>query len=160
MTDPAGRRELFKEIWRCMRKELRSERTARTCEIFSNFGNLSNLACVHHQPVVRSHQCPDFHKCAKLLADVYRAEYPQLRYVRAAQGTDINPFSTEEVWNAVRSMSKKKTADRKGIMLEMFLHGGDQMLSHLTEVFNEIVHTGQIPNGWRKSFFQTVAQRR
>jgi len=67
--------------------------------------------------------------------------------------TTIPEFTIQEVMTAVSQMAKGRTTDRNGVVLEMFLYGGELLLNYLTYTFNSILMTGNIPNTWRESFF-------
>ena len=57
-----------------------------------------------------------------------------------------------EVRDAMQQMSKGKASDRSGMILEMFLFGGDAAISHLTYFFNSIIQMRDVPDNWRESF--------
>ena len=63
----------------------------------------------------------------------------------------IPPLSEAEVREAMRRMSRGKAADQSGIVLEMFLYGGDALIEYLTYFFNLIIASGDIPANWRES---------
>ena len=53
-------------------------------------------------------------------------------------------------------MKKKKCADKYGIVLEMFLHGGNVVLQRLHAYLNDILSTGIIPDRWYETYFTMI----
>ena len=53
----------------------------------------------------------------------------------------------------MNQMAKGRAPDRNGIILEMFLYGGDALIAYLTFFLNSVVSSGRIPPKWRESFF-------
>ena len=152
-SDPEGRRDLSKQIWRLARKELRIQKTRRTTDLLTKFSELKKLETIHRSPVTKaSTNRPNLDSCSKLLGDIYKGDI-ELPDEHAEGIDDIAPFRVEEVVEAIRHMSKGKAADRDGVLLEMFLFGGDDMLLCLTEIFNDMLQTGDLPPNWRESFF-------
>ena len=125
MTNPAERRDISKEIWRLSRKESRARQTARTTEVLASFSDLRRLDALHRFPITRSSQKgPDFRKCADLLSEIYTPCAP-LDAGEPDASDQIPAITVEEVVKAVKAMRRRKAADTKGVLLEMFLFGGD-----------------------------------
>ena len=66
---------------------------------------------------------------------------------------DIPPITLEEVQKALRRMPRNKCADRNNIVLEMLRYGGDSLHDVLVKVFNQIMHSGEIPREWAELLF-------
>ena len=50
-------------------------------------------------------------------------------------------------------MRKKRCADKDGIVLEMFLHGGKQHFDSLLSCLNSVLLDGCVPSNWCETFF-------
>lgn len=115
---------------------------------------MQHLESIHCKPIIKRRNAgPDLAKCAALLADVYKSSYSVDEHDAKRPFNDIPRFTVSEISKAMEGMSKGKSADRNGILLEMFLHADEQLQSYLTYMFNHILESGDIPEDWRKSFF-------
>ena len=65
----------------------------------------------------------------------------------------VEQCSFEEVRRVIARMSRRKCADRAGVVAEMFLYGGEAVVEHLVKFFNNIICTGLVPGEWKESFF-------
>ncbi|CAK0906421.1 unnamed protein product [Prorocentrum cordatum] len=155
MTNPAERRDISKEIWRLSRKESRARQTARTTEVIASFSDLRRLDALRRFPIARSsQQGPDFRKCADLLSEIYTFSVPP---DAGEHGEDQVPAVTvEEIVKAVKAMRRRRAADTKGVLLEMFIFGGDDMLHYLSDMFNAILQSGCVPADWRETFLKLL----
>ena len=153
--NPIERRVLSKQIWRESRKILRRQQTIRTTKVLEEFRDLDRLGHIAKPLSRKARQGPDFDSCSQLLKQVYTSDdtndgdSSDLHSLETA----IPEFTTQEVMTAVSQMAKGRTTDRNGVVLEMFLYGGELLLNYLTYTFNSILMTGNIPNTWRESFF-------
>ena len=98
-------------------------------------------------------QGPDLQGCGDLLQRVYRSdttrhEAPPPYATRNLES--IRRFTAEEIIDAVSHMKKNKAADRQGIVLEMFAHGGANVVQMTERFLNNILDTG---DSWYESFF-------
>lgn len=97
---------------------------------------------------------PYFDNCADLLKKVYTSDtHPCSDLARAPDWSydGIPEFTTTEVKDAIKQMAKGRTCDSKGVLLEMLLHGGDDLLLHLARAFNELLRSGDVPDHWSTS---------
>ena len=150
---PEERRMLSKRIFKLSRQELRVRKTSSIQQTPEEFKDLVRLGDASRQPIRRkAKEGPDFDKCAELLAEVYRSSQDQVPE-DATTRVPIPVCTLEELCKVVSRMSKRKCADRAGIIAEMFLYGGDCLLTYLVSFFNDIILTGRVPADWRESFF-------
>ena len=89
--------------------------------------------------------------CA-VIGNIYTTEHP----IEYASACCVPDFSFEEVRRAVRSMKKKKCPDKEGVVLEMFLYGGDHVLEQLKKHLNSILVTGNVPFSWYETHFSML----
>jgi len=153
-NDPTYRKQLTKDIWRECRREARVRQAVQTSKILQDFKGLRRLEAIYRQPVTRSSKGgPDLHACSELLANVYRSDLPTegLPQNESDNVDTVADFSPTEVRRAMSKMSKGRSADRSGILLQMFLYGGDQLIDDLTDLFNKVLSDGCLPATWRES---------
>ena len=75
--------------------------------------------------------------------------------------SDQMPATTVEYMvKAVKAMRRRKAADAKGVMLEMFLYGGDDLSRYVADGFNTNVQSCCVTADWRESFLKFCAQGR
>ena len=130
---------------------MRREKNTLVKQQLVEWKDLQKLNTINQAPVIRkSQKGPDFEACAELLQDVYTTS---TGIHTRDQYQPIPQCTLEEVSGVIRRMRKRKASDTTGVILEMFLHGGNVIQEQLTRLFNEIITSGSIPAGWRESFF-------
>jgi len=68
----------------------------------------------------------------------------------------ILPFTLDELQLALKKMGKKKSADARGILLEMFCHEASRFS---LEFLNSIIVGGCIPHHWYESHFILLSKK-
>ena len=66
----------------------------------------------------------------------------------------------KELRKALRQMAKGKCADKIGIVLEMFVCGGDRVHEMFLFFLNDIVLKRTISTDWYKTYFSLLPKRR
>ena len=92
---------------------------------------------------------PDENKFAELLKEVYSTSTP----FEYAPSCNVPAFTKVELTSALRSMCKKKSADKSGVFCEMFKYANEGVLQCLLGFLNDIVSTGHIPSEWYDTHF-------
>ena len=148
------RTNLSKQIFKLSRQELRNRKDTSIRQTLEEFKDLGRLGEATRQPIRRTaKEAPDFDKCADILKEVYRSSSSNLPLEGSSVREPIPACTLQEIQKIVSQMSKRKCADRAGIIAEMFLYGGDCLLEYLVEFFNGIINTGEVPANWKESFF-------
>src|SRR6478609_6838136 len=62
-------------------------------------------------------------------------------------------FRNEEVREAIRRMKEEKAARPTGVVAEMFKAMGEDGVRRMTDLCNEVVREGKIPEDWSTSFW-------
>ena len=151
-ADRQERCRLSKLIWRLTRQALRSWRTQQICETLKRFEHLKDLERAHMYPVRRVRgQQPDFVKCAEMLAAVYSSD--SASNLPTPMSCAIPPITGAEIGAAVRRMATHRCADKRGLVLEMFLHAGDVAHEYLANCFNQMLQTRTFPTEWYDTYF-------
>src|SRR3954466_15140396 len=60
----------------------------------------------------------------------------------------LHPITTTEIQNTLRKMKNESAPGRSGIKYALFKHLGKTALEILTNIFNKILATGEIPKQW------------
>ena len=139
-VDSEERKRLTKQIWRECRREMRVRRAQQTTQILSEFKGLCRLDAIHRQPVIRSSGGgPNLYACAEMLAKVYTSDMPTEDPLLRNSDTDVKvpDFSPAEVRQAMAKMSKGRASDQSGMVLEMFMYGGERVVDELTALFGD-----------------------
>ena len=134
---------------------MRKQRTICTTELLTKFADLQKLNNVHRSPIIKSStRGPDLEKCMKMLADIYQSS-TSIDEEELMENWDdyMEPFQKEEIISAIKCMPKGKAADRQGVLLEMLLFAGDEIIDHLTNLYNQILRGAMIPETWREACF-------
>jgi len=114
--------------------------------------DLQKLEIFNRAPVLRkATQGPDLRMCADLLEGVFKSDVGV--HISEEAYEPIDYCTSDEVLDILKHMRKKKASDRNGMIMEMFLLGGQPIWDYLAHFFNQIILTGSIPDGWRESFF-------
>jgi hypothetical protein len=92
-------------------------------------------------------------KCADVLSQVYVAGVYNVDVEVARGPINVPPFLFREVSQALRNMSKGRAGDKDGVLTELFLHGGDVAVQCLTNFFNQILESGEVPAKWFETHF-------
>jgi len=71
-------------------------------------------------------------------------------------GPPCERITTEEFKVAMKEMKLGKAAGPSGVVTEMLKSAGEDGLRWMTDLFNQIVSEGKIPDDWRKSWIVTV----
>ena len=79
--------------------------------------------------------------------------YTSETVVQYSDFCDVPLFTTEELEKTLQHMRKKRCADKDGIVLEMFLHGGKQHFDSLLSCLNSVLLDGCVPSSWCETFF-------
>ena len=57
-------------------------------------------------------------------------------------------------------MGKGKAADKKGVTLEMFLHGSDLLIEMVADLFTRIMQPcGSTPSSWKESWIKVIFKK-
>ena len=65
-------------------------------------------------------------------------------------------FTTEEIRDAVKSLNTNKAPDIYGLTAEHIIHGGDTLISTITEVINNICKTATIPDALKHGILTPI----
>jgi hypothetical protein len=65
-------------------------------------------------------------------------------------------FRDEEVREAIRRMKEEKAAGPTGVVAEMFKAMGEDGVRRMTELCNEVVREGKIPEDWSRSWMVSI----
>ena len=150
VTTAVRRSQISKDIQRITRRRLREHKTKAAQICLEAFQQLEVLEKTHMYPIKKKHTTgPNYEECAQLLQQVYQSD----TNVMYSSKCSIPPFSISEIQSTVKSMRKKRSADSSGVLLEMFLYGGDEVLQSLQSCLNEILDTGEILTSWYETFF-------
>ena len=97
-----------------------------------------------------SHQL-DFIKCAEVLSTVYSSDSTDR--LSTPLLCNIPVFTCDEVRAALLRMAKNRCADKRGIVVEMFLHGGTCVHQYLASFFNGMIASRCFPAEWSVTHF-------
>ena len=99
----------------------------------------------------------DREEILKICANFYKSLYTQT--VRTSESTmksspdteEIPKFTEEEVERAIKRMKRHKAQGVDGITSDIIKLGGPIVLTYLTNIFNNILKTKQIPDSWHEA---------
>ena len=93
----------------------------------------------------------------KICANFYKSLYTQTvptpeSTMKSSPGTEEIPeFTEEEVERAIKRMKRHKAQGVDGITSDIIKLGGPMVLTYLTNIFNNILRTKQIPDSWHEA---------
>ena len=93
----------------------------------------------------------------KICANFYKSLYtqtvptPESTMKSSPDTEEIPEFTEEEVERAIKRMKRLKAQGVDGITSDIIKLGGPTVLTYLTNVFNNILKTKQIPDSWHKA---------
>ena len=121
-----------------------------------SFKDLKELERICADPVKRKSVIrPSSDDFAACLQQVYASDCGGMDALDTGNDTahHVQPFSLLELQTALKKLSKRKSADRRGIVLEMFADGGQCIHEYLLIIFNRVLATGQFPSDWSDMLF-------
>ena len=71
--------------------------------------------------------------------------------MKSSPDTEEIPEFTEEVERAITKMKRHKAQGMDGITNDIIKLGGTIVLTYLTNIFNNILKTKQIPDSWQEA---------
>ena len=143
--------------WRQTRAAVRCRRTQQAQQRLEEFTQLVHLDHVHAAPIKhRKSQQPNFSKCAEMLSGVYASETASDIILSTQSLGEIHLFTVSEVRRALKCMKKGRCADRKGVVLELFLHGGPVVADALANFFNGMLAHGAVSEDWYNTHTHTL----
>ena len=98
----------------------------------------------------------DREEIRKICAILYKSFYTQTvptpeSPMKSSPDTEEIPKFTEEVERAIKRMNKYKAQGMDGITSDIIKLGGPIVLTYLTNIFNNILKTKQIPDSWHEA---------
>ena len=79
--------------------------------------------------------------------DALPGDDEELRNVR-----DVRPVLVEEVRDQLKKMARDKSADSKGMVVELLQYSADGMLSLIASVFTDILSAeSPVPKEWKET---------
>ena len=72
----------------------------------------------------------------------------------------VRRIEVKEVWCAMNRMKIRNVSGASGVALEMFKVGGDKCLKSLTNIFNDILFEGKLPEEWMLSSLEPIFKRK
>lgn len=84
-----------------------------------------------------------------------------LEFGQAAQSDNDSapPITEQEVRNAIKQLSNRKSPGVDGITSELIKAGGDMMVKTLTALFNKIITTETSPDDWSKMIITPIHKK-
>ena len=96
-------------------------------------------------------------KILKICANFYKLLYtqtvptPESTMKSSPDTEEIPEFTEEEVERAIKRMKRHKAQGVDGITSDIIKLGGPMVLTYLTNIFNNILRTKQIPDSWHEA---------
>ena len=93
----------------------------------------------------------------KICANFYKSLYtqtvptPESTMKSSPDTEEIPEFTEEEVERAIKRMKRHKAQGVDGITSDIIKLGGSMVLTYLTNIFNNILKTKQIPDSWHEA---------
>ena len=93
----------------------------------------------------------------KICANFYKSLYtqtvptPESTMKSSPDTEEIPEFTEEEVERAIKRMKRHKAQGVDGITSDIIKLGGPMVLTYLTNIFNNILRTKQIPDSWHEA---------
>ena len=93
----------------------------------------------------------------KICANFYKSLYtqtvptPESTMKSSPDTEEIPEFTEEEVERAIKRMKRHKAQGVDGIKSDIIKLGGPMVLTYLTNIFNNILRTKQIPDSWHEA---------
>ena len=93
----------------------------------------------------------------KICANFYKSLYtqtvptPESTMKSSPDTEEIPEFTEEEVERAIKRMKRHKAQGVDGITSDIIKLGGPVVLTYLTNIFNNILRTKQIPDSWHEA---------
>jgi endonuclease/exonuclease/phosphatase family metal-dependent hydrolase len=151
--DRRQRQELSKTISKLTRKALRSWQTRRAEQVLESKRGVSSLDGIWRQPVKREVVCEiSADEFATSLEDVFHSASTPPAPDRQ-KIAEVPAFTAKEVEVALKRMATGKTQDDKGLVTEMFKHGGVALYQSLADAFNGMLRNGMTDSSWKKVLF-------
>ena len=151
---PTERKALSHQVSKETRKALRAWQTQRLHSQLASFTELKKLGRIAMEPVKRKSAVqPPAGAFADCLRQVYASPEEAHSVGNRRLLKDIESITVEELQQAVKRMTKGKCADKHGVVMEMFACGSRSLLTVLTKILNEIMHSGDLPQDWVNLLF-------
>ena len=99
----------------------------------------------------------DREEILNICANFYKSPYtqtvptPESSTISSPDTEEIPEFTEEEVERAIKWMKKLKAQGMDGITSDIIELGGPIVLTYLTNIFNNILKTKQIPDSWHEA---------
>lgn len=85
------------------------------------------------------------------------AEWKQVaEKIRAQTHKATRPITTEEIVNALKAFKKHTAPGEDGVPIECYLHSPKEVHSLLAQLYNAVLETGKVPEGWHKGVLYTL----
>ena len=124
----------------------------------------NRLESIRHDPLntTNRHQEHEPHpdEFAEYLAGIFAVDEADLLHANPPQHTiNIPPFTTSELQIALRRLRKHKSADPRGVELEMLYHEPDELLDYVLELYNDLLRTGRLDPSWQHTLFTMLPKK-
>ena len=97
---------------------------------------------------------------AEYLAGIFAVDEADLPHTNPPQHLlNIPPFTKSELQIALRRLRKHKSADPRGVELEMLYYAPDEMLDYLLELYNGVLRTGHMDPSWQHTLFTMLPKK-
>ena len=97
---------------------------------------------------------------AEYLAGIFAVDEADLPHTNPPQHIlSIPPFTKSELQIALRRLRKHKSADPRGVELEMLYYAPDELLDYLLELYNDLLRTGHLDPSWQHTLFTVLPKK-
>ena len=70
--------------------------------------------------------------------------------------SDVQPFSLQELQEAISKMKRRKCADEKGLVSDIFKEASQAFLERLLRSFNDMLRVGRLDPSWASTLFTMI----
>ena len=106
---------------------------------------------------MKSNACPiDSNDFANFLEELFHSSDSICGDIDRQILCSIQCFTTEELDNALKSMSNLRSGDENGLVAEMLKYANESFKAEMLYYFNEMIHSGNFDLSWHITKFQML----
>ena len=159
------RKQIYKNIQKATRTNLKTKRKRAIDEILSDFRELKDIAGIAENSKrqlttgmldKQGEKCTDRASIAEVFAvfyeELYASRPSMLPGDTNSNSIHIPHFTLDELENVMKHMKKGKGKDRNGIIAEMIKDGNHDLQIALLNLFNDVLHPQAVPpEAWKNT---------
>ena len=147
-------RRLPLQIRTLYRREFRAWKSSKLDALVRNSGQWKEISRLHATLVRQVPEQPHANEFANMLEQIFAGSPDEV--MAAAPVLSDNDWHKDELLMAIKRLKANKPADEKGFVAELLHFASDDFQDRVLELFNDLMHSPQVPVDWRKTIFNML----